>query len=91
MNNTAHATDYLSGGDYSTIGSGRSVSSFSDAGTATSIVSLTVGPSVASILSGLSSKTAASGERSSSSFLWRDRTTTDETNSHHLDFQAGLL
>jgi len=79
-------------GDYSTVGS-RSVSSFSDAGasTATSIVS-SVRPLVASILSGLSSTASAGAERPKFQYLERDsRTRSDDSNSHQLDFQAGLL
>jgi peptidoglycan hydrolase CwlO-like protein len=78
-------------GDYSTIGSNRSVSSFSDAGTAaSSIVSLAVGPLVASILSGLSSKTHADFSPS-----WeqnQDGDKKEQTNSQQLmSFQAELL
>lgn len=78
-------------GDYSTIGSNRSVSSFSDAGTATSsIVSLAVGPLVASILSGLSLKTDADFNPS-----WQqnqDGDKKEQTNSQQLkNFQAELL
>jgi hypothetical protein len=78
-------------GDYSTIGSNRSVSSFSDAGTATSsIASLAVGPLVASILSGLSSKTYADFSPS-----WeqnQDGDKREQKNSQQLkSFQAELL